>query len=81
MLTCSNKFRKISACSLDKENFLKEITKVLHDVSYRILNSIFNLTKQSNVRYKLTEDKMTNSQFQFHYHRHLHYGFNFAEKL
>ena len=43
-----SKFRKISACSLDKENFLKEIVKVSH-----VLNSNFNLMSDN-----LTEDSV-----------------------
>ena len=37
-----SKFRKISACSLDKENVPNKIMKVSH-MSYHILNSNFNL--------------------------------------
>ena len=49
---CS-KFSKISACSLDKKIFLKEIMKVSH-VPYHVLNSSFNLMLD-----KLTEDKLS----------------------
>ena len=42
-------------CSLDKENFLNEITKVSH-VSYHVLNSNFNLLVSDNLTDRQKED-------------------------